>query len=76
VGIYLWAEEHLQLHEVITALETDQHGKVVICDSAVEGFLALRPTSQMRIKTLMERGFRKAGDVENRLGYHVGQIDR
>ena len=22
----------------------------------------------------MERGFHKAGDVENRLGYHVGQL--
>lgn len=35
-----------------------------------------RPASQMRIKALMERGFHKAGDVENRLGYHVGQIGR
>src|SRR5271167_369385 len=32
-----------------------------------------RPASQARIKALMERGFHKAGDVENRLGYHVGQ---
>jgi enoyl-CoA hydratase/carnithine racemase len=35
-----------------------------------------RPASQMRIKALMERGFHKAGDVENRLGYHVGEIGR
>lgn len=35
-----------------------------------------RPASQIRIKALMERGFHKAGDVENRLGYHVGQIGR
>ena len=33
-----------------------------------------RPASQKRIKTLMERGFHRAGDVENRLGYHVGQL--
>jgi enoyl-CoA hydratase/carnithine racemase len=33
-----------------------------------------RPASQKRIKALMERGFHRAGDVENRLGYHVGQI--
>jgi enoyl-CoA hydratase/carnithine racemase len=33
-----------------------------------------RPAAQGRIKTLMERGFHKAGDVENRLGYYVGQI--
>jgi hypothetical protein len=24
----------------------------------------------------MERGFHKAGDVEDRLGYHVGQLGR
>src|SRR5215471_13057425 len=34
----------------------------------------LRPAAQTRIKTLMERGFHRSGDVENRLGYHVGQI--
>ena len=33
-----------------------------------------RPASQASIKALMERGFHKAGDVENRLGYHVGQL--
>jgi hypothetical protein len=33
-----------------------------------------RPASQTRIKALMERGFHKAGDVEDRLGYHVGQL--
>src|SRR5215218_7764350 len=30
-----------------------------------------RPASQNRIKTLVERGFHRAGDVENRLGFHV-----
>jgi enoyl-CoA hydratase/carnithine racemase len=41
-----------------------------------EAFLAAlnRPASQKRIKALMERGFHQPGDVENRLGFHVGQI--
>jgi enoyl-CoA hydratase/carnithine racemase len=33
-----------------------------------------RSASQTRIKALMERGFHKAGDVESRLGYYVGQL--
>jgi enoyl-CoA hydratase/carnithine racemase len=33
-----------------------------------------RPASQQRIKALMDRGFHRAGDVENRLGFHVGQL--
>src|ERR1700761_2855691 len=33
-----------------------------------------RPASQNRLKALMGRGFHRAGDVENRLGFHVGQI--
>lgn len=41
-----------------------------------EAFLAAlgRPAAQNRIKALMERGFHKPGDVENRLGYYVGQL--
>ncbi|MCP3410197.1 enoyl-CoA hydratase/isomerase family protein [Bradyrhizobium sp. CCGB01] len=41
-----------------------------------DAFLAAlgRPASQTRIKTLMAHGFHRAGDVENRLGFHVGQI--
>jgi enoyl-CoA hydratase/carnithine racemase len=41
-----------------------------------DAFLAAlgRPASQKRIKALMERGFHRAGDVENRLGFHVGQL--
>jgi enoyl-CoA hydratase/carnithine racemase len=35
-----------------------------------------RPAAQDGIKALMERGFHKPGDVENRLGYYVGQIKR
>ncbi len=33
-----------------------------------------RPASQKRIKALMDRGFHRWGDVENRLGFYVGQI--
>jgi enoyl-CoA hydratase/carnithine racemase len=36
----------------------------------------MRPAAQERIKKLMERGFHKPGDVEDRLGYHVGQLGR
>jgi enoyl-CoA hydratase/carnithine racemase len=36
----------------------------------------MRPAAQERIKKLMERGFHKPGDVEDRLGYHVGQLVR
>ena len=35
-----------------------------------------RPAAQNRIKALMARGFHKPGDVENRLGYHLGQLSR
>jgi len=35
-----------------------------------------RPAAQERIKMLMERGFHRRGDVEDRLGYHVGQLGR
>jgi enoyl-CoA hydratase/carnithine racemase len=36
----------------------------------------MRPAAQERIKKLMERGFHKPGDVEERLGYYVGQLGR
>ncbi|MEH2524118.1 MULTISPECIES: enoyl-CoA hydratase/isomerase family protein [unclassified Bradyrhizobium] len=41
-----------------------------------DAFLASvqRPASQNRIQKLLERGFHRVGDVENRLGYHVGQL--
>jgi enoyl-CoA hydratase/carnithine racemase len=35
-----------------------------------------RPVAQKRIGMLMERGFHRPGDVEDRLGYHVGQLGR
>lgn len=43
-----------------------------------DAFLAsvVRPAAQERIKTLMEQGFHKPGDAENRLGYYVGQLGR
>jgi enoyl-CoA hydratase/carnithine racemase len=33
----------------------------------------LRPAAQEKIKALMARGFHKPGDLENRLGYYLGQ---
>jgi enoyl-CoA hydratase/carnithine racemase len=33
-----------------------------------------RPASQTKIKKLMELGFHRPGDVENRLGHYVGQL--
>jgi enoyl-CoA hydratase/carnithine racemase len=36
----------------------------------------MRPAAQQRIKKLMEQGFHKPGDVESRLGYHVGKVGR
>ena len=35
-----------------------------------------RPAAQELIKALMASGFHKPGDVENRLGYHLGQLAR
>lgn len=34
----------------------------------------MRPAAQKRIAMLMERGFHRPGDVEERLGYHVGRL--
>jgi enoyl-CoA hydratase/carnithine racemase len=33
-----------------------------------------RSAAQERIKKLMDNGFHQPGDVENRLGYYVGQL--
>jgi enoyl-CoA hydratase/carnithine racemase len=33
-----------------------------------------RPAAQQRIKKLMDHGFHRPGDVENRLGHYVGQL--
>jgi len=41
-----------------------------------DAFLAAlaRPAAQARIQTLLERGLQQPGDVETRLGYHVGRL--
>ena len=36
----------------------------------------MRPAAQERIKKLMDQGFHQTGDVENRLGFYVGQLGR
>ncbi|MBN9658075.1 MAG: enoyl-CoA hydratase/isomerase family protein [Acidobacteria bacterium] len=43
-----------------------------------DAFLASlqRPAAQARIQELMKSGFHKPGDVETRLGYHVGLLGR
>jgi enoyl-CoA hydratase/carnithine racemase len=35
-----------------------------------------RPAFQERIRALLERGFHKPGDAEDRLGFHIGQLGR
>src|SRR5580704_633483 len=35
-----------------------------------------RPAAQEKIKALMQQGFHKPGDAENRLGYYVGMLGR
>ena len=35
-----------------------------------------RPAAQQNIKALIAEGFHTPGDVENRLGYYVGQLGR
>src|ERR1700726_2832385 len=35
-----------------------------------------RPAAQAGVQALMEQGFHRPGDVENRLGYYLGQIAR
>jgi enoyl-CoA hydratase/carnithine racemase len=45
--------------------------EMVVCYASVG-----RPETQRRIKLLLDRGLHKAGDVETRLGYHVGQLGK
>jgi hypothetical protein len=33
-----------------------------------------RPAAQERIRALLEQGFQEPGDLENRLGFSVGQL--
>jgi hypothetical protein len=35
-----------------------------------------RAAAQQKIGALLERGFHKPGDVEDRLGFYVGQLGR
>src|ERR1700681_2021722 len=35
----------------------------------------MRPAAQERIKKLLDQGFHRPGDVEERLGYYVGQLE-
>ncbi len=43
--------------------------QMTVCYASIE-----RPETQRRIKQLLDWGLHKAGDVENRLGYYVGQL--
>jgi enoyl-CoA hydratase/carnithine racemase len=36
----------------------------------------MRPAAQTRIRKLMDQGLHRPGDVENRLGFYVGQVGR
>jgi hypothetical protein len=35
-----------------------------------------RPAAQGAIAALLDQGFQTTGDVENRLGYYIGQLPR
>lgn len=35
-----------------------------------------RPSTQARFEKVFERGFHNPGDVENRLGYYVGELGK
>jgi hypothetical protein len=35
-----------------------------------------RPAAQSKIRALFAQGFHKAGDIEDRLGFHIGQLGR
>ncbi|HVU94719.1 MAG TPA: enoyl-CoA hydratase/isomerase family protein [Puia sp.] len=43
--------------------------EMVVCGASIA-----RPETQRRIKLLLSWGLHKAGDIETRLGYHVGQL--
>ena len=55
----------------VASLPSDHEvgAEMVVCYESIG-----RPSTQQRIKTLLERGLHQAGDVETRLGYHVGQL--
>ena len=45
--------------------------EMIVCNASQE-----RPETQRRIKALIDQGLQKAGDVETRLGYHVGLLGK
>jgi enoyl-CoA hydratase/carnithine racemase len=55
----------------VASLPSDEEAgaEMIVCYASIG-----RPETQRRIKLLLERGLHKAGDVETRLGYHVGQL--
>jgi enoyl-CoA hydratase/carnithine racemase len=57
----------------VASLPSDQEAgaEMIVCYASVG-----RPETQRRIKLLLDRGLHKSGDVETRLGYHVGQLGK
>jgi enoyl-CoA hydratase/carnithine racemase len=55
----------------VASLPSDHElgAEMVVCYASIG-----RPETQRRIKLLLDRGLHKAGDVEKRLGFHVGQL--
>jgi enoyl-CoA hydratase/carnithine racemase len=43
--------------------------EMIVCNASIA-----RPEAQRRIKLLLKSGLHQSGDVESRLGYHVGQL--
>jgi enoyl-CoA hydratase/carnithine racemase len=62
-----------QLNEIVTALETDEDVRVVVFDSAIDGFFLTHYDFLAKPEDTTDL---PPGDVETRLGYHVGQISR
>ena len=54
----------VEFGEIMTANETDD------CMASVA-----RPATQARIKAFMDLGFHQPGDVEDRLGYYLAQLN-
>ena len=57
----------------VASLPSDEEAgaEMIVCYDSVG-----RPETQRRIKLLLDRGLHKSGDVETRLGYHVGQLGK
>jgi enoyl-CoA hydratase/carnithine racemase len=57
----------------VASLPSDHEigAEMIVCYASIG-----RPETQRRIGLLLERGLHKAGDVETRLGYHVGQLGK